>query len=560
MGIKKVNDTGTTKLSEMLRLKFILILIIGFTGWCSLSAQVERSVNKKTISGKEYYLHSVTEGLTIYELAMLYRVDVDSIRSANTGLVDDLSALKTVKIPAVESRDDYIFYRVSDSRTNLKEVAKRFNVSVEEIRSINPRISDQVRYNDVIRIPLPAVAVMPGKTEPPVEAQKEKEQEKVSDCRDPINKTRIYNIALMLPLYLEQADTTNQFFYLNTDEADKYAPFRFLSFYQGLKLALDSMATMGFKARLSVYDVDQTAYKAERALAAPELKNADLIVGPFHLNTFPQVAEFARQHQIPIVNPLTQKTDIVEGNPFVFKVQPTDRSRMESIADVIRLNYPDYRIIITRFDDYRYVDETNELKSILEKKLAGNEAGRIGISVSVYKKDSIPGLIESASLVRPNLVVAITDNEAFAVSLLTALNDYKNQYSFLLMGAPDWENFNKLENQYLMQFRAHYMTGSFIDYADPFVTQFVLRFRELYKSEPSDYAYDGFDIGWYFSGALMLFGKDMIPCLEDYNPGLLQNRFIFKQVPGGGYENQYWNLYMFNGYQKEKLTDTWDKD
>jgi hypothetical protein len=72
-----------------------------------------------------------------------------------------------------------------------------------------------------------------------------------------------------------------------------------------------------------------------------------------------------------------------------------------------------------------------------------------------------------------------------------------------------------------------------------------------YNAEPGTYAYEGFDIGWYFLQALMRYGDGMLECLPNFYPQLSQSQFHFERNnETSGLENTFWNIYR---YQNHKL-------
>ncbi|MEZ5148824.1 MAG: LysM peptidoglycan-binding domain-containing protein [Bacteroidales bacterium] len=68
----------------------------------SLSAsgqQVEKSQIKETIDGKEYYLHFVKQGETLYNIARAYNITVDDIFKSNEASRDGIRPGNVLKIP-----------------------------------------------------------------------------------------------------------------------------------------------------------------------------------------------------------------------------------------------------------------------------------------------------------------------------------------------------------------------------------------------------------------------------------------------------------------------------
>lgn len=78
------------------------------------------------------------------------------------------------------------------------------------------------------------------------------------------------------------------------------------------------MADQGIKINLSAYDTKKDAVTTAALLEQEEVKGMDLIIGPLYATTLRLVADFARAHQINLFNPLSENTDVVGDNPFVF--------------------------------------------------------------------------------------------------------------------------------------------------------------------------------------------------------------------------------------------------
>ena len=126
----------------------------------------------------------------------------------------------------------------------------------------------------------------------------------------------------MLPLYLEEVESMNP--ETATQEAiDNWNCLKYLQFYEGFHLAVDSLKTRGLHLQLYVYDVGKDSSQTVELLKKPEIKSADLIIGLIFHKNFRIVAGFARENNIPIVNPVSDRTEILRDNEMVFKVSPS---------------------------------------------------------------------------------------------------------------------------------------------------------------------------------------------------------------------------------------------
>jgi hypothetical protein len=96
-----------------------------------------------------------------------------------------------------------------------------------------------------------------------------------------------------------------------------------LQLYQGMKLAADSLAAAGFPIELRAYDTERNIEKLKALLTTNELKNSDLIVGPLFPEEYGWVRQFSITHRINMINPVTNNSDYLGGNPFATLFQPS---------------------------------------------------------------------------------------------------------------------------------------------------------------------------------------------------------------------------------------------
>jgi hypothetical protein len=111
-----------------------------------------------------------------------------------------------------------------------------------------------------------------------------------------------------------------------------------------------------------------------------------------------------------------------------------------------------------------------------------------------------------------------------------------------------------LEPEYLVNLKTHMMASSFIDYDNPEVKKFVLKFQDRYKTDPDLLAFQGFDIAFYFLTALLKYGKAFDHCINELRMKSLKTDFHFTQSKGNGYENQHWEIYKYEDYKMKRVT------
>lgn len=100
--------------------------------------------------------------------------------------------------------------------------------------------------------------------------------------------------------------------------------------YQGMLVARDSLESMGINLALFPYDTKKKKSYATQIVEDGLLDRADLIIGPLYAEPNEVIVSYTRQHQIPMVNPLSSNISMVAGHSFGYLFQPsyTTQGRM----------------------------------------------------------------------------------------------------------------------------------------------------------------------------------------------------------------------------------------
>ena len=498
----------------------------------------------------------------------------------------------------------YYIHTVQKKQT-LRDVAELYDVTVAEILYENKELKNNPKQGSIIRIPYKEVVV-----EEIIEIQ-EFEEESVendtfsySDIHEIVPKSfdsdRLYKVALMMPLYLEQIDEK----FVQDEVSNKQLlakPFSYLHFYEGFMIAVDSMvSSLNMKIDLKVYDIDQDTNKIANVLCDSTLLDMDMIVGPFHLKPFEKVMEFVSGHDVMIVNPMTNREDLLIGNPNMVKVKPSYSFQMQWLEQLIADKYTDNNIYILAMDEanmetarlieeiaLRNVSEYSavpnaHIKKVIKKHhdaLRNEEVefdeekyqtDNMVFNVSMinqnpddttklknqvvvynYSIDSLKKVKKVASSIRNNVFVAYGDSKVFANEIINKLNIFSKDYPVSLIALPDWSKFDRLFNENLMKLSTVYFDDDYIVYDSYAVGKFICKFREEYGTEPKDMAYHGFNIGWYFLNALMNYGDNVVDGIATYRIPLLNTKYYFERKDiNDGYENTFWNIYQYKNYEK----------
>jgi ABC-type branched-subunit amino acid transport system substrate-binding protein/LysM repeat protein len=460
-----------------------------------------RSPVIEKIDGRDFYIHTIKRGQTLYMISKAYGVEVNDIIAENPGVKEGIKADQKLRI-LIPGQKAVPVVKSPNGKEKAGSVKEKTSVAAEA----------PVKADSVV------VALLP--------------------CgQDKTTAKPEYNVALMLPLILAGVDQIDA---ANPDPKifSTAKSFQFLPYYEGFRMALDSMEKTGIKIRLYVYDVDKDTNKTRQLLRKPEMKSMDLIFGLLYHQNFKIVASFAKKNKINLVNPISVRSELLVTNPYVYKVQPPKKEQSEQLAAYLSENLGGGQVIIIRNGKYGDREAPERLRKACQEKnvrvqvVEGQEA-----AIGKYSKDI------------PNYVVAFSDDQAYVLDLLRGLYKLHKEYDITLVGLPDWSDMDGLETEYLVALDAHMMAKSFIDYNNQEVKKFVRNYQEVYKSDPELLAFQGFDQACYFLSALNEYGTNIGRCIGAYKTPSLQTRFNFIQTKDNGFENRHWMIYKYENYR-----------
>ena len=570
--------------------------------------------------------YTVGRDETLYLIAKRFGIDLADFKALNPGLTNKPAEGTVIKVPPIRNEEDYLVHKVELNEKTSSLLAK-WKVDEDTFRALNPAVGSHVFSDQMILIPIEKAEVIeipiivddaveeePVVAEEPVHETAIVEEEPVlaSGCVEKSeNAHERYKVALLIPLYLNEVgdiDISPE----SVVKARKARPLSFLQFYEGFMIAIDSLTKYyGLNLDLTVIDVTENLGTAQNAVSRMEKNPVDLIVGPFFSKSFDVVQEYAKSHKTLIVNPLSTRENIVEGNPYVVKLKPNAAGQLSQLASMVNRFYGDSNVsiisqssisestsayldemerllnlainseVVLKTDDFlRYAQEEsrrkemgNRLPSTIEvegqiyatKDLKNGTLDDVRIENSVgryvYGSDGLGAFNKSLSEVRNNLVIAYGKDNVFATQILNKLNKTAETYPVTLVAMPDWSGLDKLLVDNLLKMNAIYFSEGFVDYNSNEAKRFIFQFRNKYTCEPTDYAFCGFDVAWYFMNAFMRFGHEPKDCLLNFEMPLLSNSFSFvKNASENGLENYQWSIYQFENENVElkriDLSDT----
>lgn len=549
------SQIATSFLNKTLRL-CVFAVIISFSVANAQTVEVAKSTRIEKIEGKEYYIHKIIKGQTLYSLSKAYNVLISEIVFENPSAIDGIKPDMELRIPvlsttapAVTPKDKPINingkYRVHtvEKGQTLYAISKLYNVTVDAIKQANPEMPEALSLGFQLNIPVEQL-LKPEET-----VYTSAVIENLKDTPAVIIDGSEIIMVLLLPMYLAEndnsyRDTSNT----NYSKSIYSKSLNGLEFYEGALLAVDSLSKKGVKAVIHAFDIPDSLALA-KVLRNPVLKSAAIIIGPFHGKRFETVAAFAKENNIVCVSPVLKKSDIAQNNTFVNKVLPSEEIQIRQMGEYIgRFNCKKNIIIM----------HSGNSDSLMIEKLKSGLKSRCDSAKLHVINTKGRGVKLVDSLIQPNaenIVMAFSRDESYVSRLVLHLEKKNSKQRVVtLFGLNEWQDFENIEVEYFQNLNLHLPVDLFVDYSRQEVKNFLAKFRDKYLAEPDKYSYLGYDVTMYYLQMLNKFGKTFYQRPETIHATGLQSSFDFKKVgTEGGLENQNTFILNYNDYRLVKV-------
>lgn len=303
-----------------------------------------------------------------------------------------------------------------------------------------------------------------------------------------------------------------------------------IDFYQGFKLGVDSAATLGQNFKLKVYDTQDNNTQLANLIQNGGLTGSNLIVGPVFPDGLKYITNYSISRNIPIVNPLSAAHPAEFNNPNLISIINNVNLHAEKIGNYITKNYTPANTIVVLINPKSASDEVmaKPLRSyfnVNKKKFTFQEYA------SVFTME--PKIVKGKQYV---IIISSSDRKFVVPTLDKLMKITKTGVDISVFGHPDWikQNYNTDQLQALNTI----ISSSYkVDYKRPEVNNFIRKYRALFSFEPGEYAFKGFDIGFYFGKLLSTYGADYLKYLTKEKYKGLHNSFRFVHNDTLGYIN-----------------------
>lgn len=518
--------------------------------------------------------HEVKKGETLFGISKKYNISVQELEKLNPELKNGLKAgqkliisanapntkgqaLNEPKNEAIPADTSNYFIHIVKKKETLFSISNLYVVPVKDIIALNPEAEKGIKPKMNLKIPTTVKFDLEIKADTAPKAIKKDTVIQIirnTSCPPNPNKKTL-QIALLIPLYLEEvADINTDFSSHAYQQASRKVirPFTYLGFYQGLMLALDSLKQKGVSLNLNVFDMTEDVQKARSFIGKPDMKKMDVIIGPFFKEPFNIVAHFAKENKIKIINPVITDNSSFPAYQGIFNVSPNASIQIEQLVYYLYKKHNDKNILIVNNNSANEQNILNIIKTYWDS-IVGSDSNFFRYTEVLYNRDGLTGIINNLKAGKTNIVLCLSNNEAFISNFIRKLSEIQEEDKIMLFGLPGWQKFNNIELAYLDKLKYHYFSTLFINYRNESVLDFIEKFRLKYEIEPDNYAFLGYDMGMFFINSLHDYGPNFTDCINNIPTDFLSSALQFRVNPlQGSYDNITISFLRYNNFILEE--------
>ena len=595
----------------MLKLLFLFLLLWSCGQVLGQGTAVTKSNDIVVIRGKSYYLHTVQPGQTLYSICKAYGANIDEVKSLNDKKDNALSLYEVLKVPYTDpfvQQDDKFYYHKVVKGETFYSIARLYKIKPKRLLKFNEGYAQNqpLAVGAVVKLPLAEIDLSVlgeeeieasvGKKqeirpERPVrnESVKKVEEASVTDIlqdalmqknekteQEPEKETTtvigatdkmeipdyisevvmpvdpFVKVALLLPFsakdYPVFVDTLVEKMPVQISARSE----QFISFYEGVLLAVDSLKNQGYKVNLKVFDTERSAEKMYTMVDEIDRFHPDLIIGPVYGSVYKALMDDLTNKNIPVIYPLSSRSEEFGVYPDFIQVNPSMKALTVAMSDWLREEAEEANLVCLNLTGNEV--SHSDLEDI---RLFKEYMHRIG-SMNFYdwNTSAVPldGLRLQLLPDRENIIILPTTKEAEVSKILPVLSALTDGYRITVVGFPEWQAFTSVDHETYFKLNTKIFTYSYVDNTTEPAKRFALKYRKYFYTEPNNLAYKAFDMSLYFIELAAKYRDRTLDALEFYPRNGDFSRFYFQKMEGqAGKENQGFYIVNFGSDYRLKI-------
>ncbi|MGL5683326.1 MAG: LysM peptidoglycan-binding domain-containing protein [Marinifilaceae bacterium] len=565
-------------------MKSITALFAIFCLICSSAFAQNVAVSKSeeivVIKGKEYYLHTVEKGQTLYSICKAYEVPVEEVRKVNDKTDNALALQDIIKIPhvapsyvqptveqvvrnvasestdvpadmAIGRRDKELYQHIVKPGETLYSISRLYNIKVKRILRYNRHLNEKMTLNvgDVVYLPkddiyipqqnirveqqdvtiekTPVEEVVVDKKEEVAEPQVDTIPESIGVATP---KTGPIKIAMLLPFFAKEQVWIDSTATLKTPGILKKSE-QFIQFYQGTLLAIDSLKRAGYDLDVHVFDTEKASMKMQPLLFELNALNPDVVVGPVYGSVYSVIVHGLENKQTPVIYPLSARGDEFKHLQSFVQVNPSATVIERGLINWIGKKSNAANVIGVRSEQ---VD--GRLLYLGKEQVMKNNQPFSEMNLSGLNQANIAGKLSEGT---ENVLFFPSTNEAEVGRLMALLSVVADKYPITLVGLPEWHDFASIEGDLFYKLNVSYVVAHYVNNHSYKTKQIEKEYLNYYHTLPTQLAYRAYDMMLYLVPIINNSRANVLDGLKR-NVGVgVSSSFGFSAIEGGmGMENK----------------------
>ena len=490
-----------------------------------------------------FYYHHVVTGETLFSISVRYNILQEKVTEANPDINwQALQVGQIVAIPKVgATKKVYTTHEVQKKET-LYSITRQYDITADELAEANPDIDVySLKRGQILQIPQRASAVgeMPATVNPQyvgVDYMPSQPQYNYY-----ANGKPIIRVGLMLPF-----DASNEMSRRRSNNTSDYKTGRYIDFYLGVKMAIDSIEKTGVNIKLNVFDTSDKMVLANiNNMPADQL---DLIIGPAKNDEMHSVGQMAKLNRIPMVLPFGQMDSTINDNPYIFQASFIDTMTTKVVIDRMIDECRNKNVVLLKCN----LKGKQDVRRYDRVKSRCNELG-IELKQITFNASDVEKFLNVLSTEKENVLLMPTTSEAQLNSTIVAVAsviEQKKDAKVSLYGLGEWLTFQTIEVEVFHKLNTSIFSSFAIDYNNNATQKILSNYRKQYFAEPvaftpyfqktkgisgyNEYALWGYDIATYFITAVKEYGENMLRQVNNVNATLAQSNFHFENLTNWG--------------------------
>lgn len=348
---------------------------------------------------------------------------------------------------------------------------------------------------------------------------------------------------LFTSLYLDSAfDGSGKYTYKNTFPRQAIAG---LEYYEGSVLAIDSLNSVGIPVTLEVFDLLSQKGKIKTVLKNGKIDSLDVIFAQVGGNDFLELAEIAKQKNIPLISATYPNDAGIRNSPMIHLANPNITSHLHVVYHQIKKKWPSAKVLVFKGDEAG----DGVIEGILDALQEADTASTFPpfLAVKLNKNFGPEDIHRWIDTTKTNVLVSGSLDQQFSTQFARAIAAYDKKGIVQVVGMPNWDGLKEVLSKEYAGVPIYYTTGFFVPKEHAWGISMEERFKFFTGIKPSSSAFKGFELTYYFISLLHKYSALVFNKAED-KKFMVMNGFDFKSVkwlPGAPDADYYENKRIY---------------